>query len=177
MSSTGTLPWLLVGTGALGLTALLVFRKKVPIYPPGSLTPEVKSKATAKIATSNDPNLLAQLATGLQKAGAPEEAVQAIQKVANITGQPQTIPGTTITVAPTAPMISAPIVSLYKVANGDIPGAIASRFGVKLSTLANANGPNSKRIMAGAIKVNEILKLPLGVVDKGPQNRAKGVAS
>lgn len=177
MSSTGALPWVLVGTGALGLTALLVFRKKVPVYPPGSLTPEVKSKVSAQIATSNDPNFLKQLASGLQKAGAPEQAVDAITKAANMTGQPIVIPGTTITITPSAPVVSAPIVSIYKVAAGDIPGAIASRFGVKLSSLAKANGANEKRIMAGAIKVNEVLKLPIGSVDKGPQNRAKGIAS
>lgn len=175
MSGTGTLPWVLVGTGALGITALLLLRKKVPVYAPGSLTPEIKSKASAQIATSNDPSFLKQLASGLQKAGAPEEAVEALKKVADMTGQVQIIPGTGLVVNP-SPGIRVPIVSTYKVAPGDIPGAIASRFGVKLSTLAKANPASEKRIMAGAIKVNELLNLPEGAVDKGPQNRAKGVA-
>src|SRR5258707_995963 len=138
--STGALPWILLGTGAVGITAILVLRKRpLMSLPPGPLTPELKTKVSATIATSNDPALLKQLAAGLQKSGATEDALQALKKAADITGVAQSVPGAlslpTITVQPSAPGIRAPIVGSYKVASGDIPGAIASRFGVSLSSL------------------------------------------
>lgn len=179
MSSVGSLPWILLGVGALGLGAVLVLNKKKSIaaLPPGPLTPEVKAKVSSQIATSNDPNFLKQLAVGLQKSGALEDAANALKKVADITGIPQAIPGTSLAMTPSDPGIRLPIVTAYKVASGDIPGAIASRFGVSLSTLATANGANKARIMGGKINAGETLKLPVGAADKGPQTRAKGTVS
>jgi LysM repeat protein len=174
--NTGTLPWLILGVGALGLGAVLVLRKKgPPQLPPGPLTPEVKSKVSSTIATSNDPAMLQQLARGLQKSGAVDDAMQALKKVADMTGIPQVMPG----MPPIQPEsgLRVPMVTQYKVASGDIPGAIATRFGVSLSSLAGANGANKARIMGGKINVGETLKLPAGSVDKGPQTRAKGTAS
>jgi LysM repeat protein len=146
-----------------------------------------------QINTSQDPKLLVQLAAGLQKTGATQEAMKALEKAANITGKPMSVPGAfsmpPITIQPGAnlPPIepAAPAtapggrqLSSYKVAAGDIPGAIAKRFKLSLSQLAKAQGAaNEKRIMAGAIRVGETLKLPPNASDLGPQTRAKGTAT
>lgn len=173
------LPWVLVGTGALTIGALLVLRKRGPNIPPGKLTPDVQKKVAAQIAASNDPVFLKQLATGLQKTGATPEALNALQKAAEITGKPQQVPGALsmppITVSPSGNATSGP--ASYQVVSGDIPGAIAKRFGVSLSTLAKANGASAKRIMGGQIRVGETLILPVGAIDSGTAKHANGVAA
>jgi LysM repeat protein len=168
------LPLILIGTGGLGLTLLIAYNKKA-----GAGT-SLEAKVSEKIATSNDPSVLKQLASGLQKTGNQPAAMAALQKAANITGIPITLPGLPAIqpVAATPGASSSAIgVSSYRVVSGDIPGAIAKRFGLALSTLAKANGVNSKRIMGGQIKTGEILKLPIGSVDSGRANHANGIAS
>jgi LysM repeat protein len=197
------LPWILLGVGALGAGGYLVFRNRKAALPalPGATTlpAAVQNKVASQIAASQDPKLLVQLAAGLQKTGATQEAMKALEKAAAITGQPASVPGTAsmppITIqpgaAPLPPLVPATpsgntgiappsvgALSSYKVVSGDIPGAIAKRFKLSLSQLANAQGPaNSKRIMAGQIKVGETLKLPPNSLDTGPANHAKGVAA
>lgn len=187
------LPWILLGVGALGVGGVLIMRKKGPAsaaLPPGPLTPAVQSKVMTQIGTSQDPKLLVQLAAGLQKTGATAEAMKALEKAANITGQPMSVPGAAsmppITVSPGAnlppvtPAATVPTgapLSSYKVAPGDIPGAIAKRFKLSLSQLAKANGANEKRIMAGKLSAGETLKLPPMASDTGPAARAKGAAA
>jgi len=124
--------------------------------------------------------MLKQLASGLQKTGDSVSAIAALQKAANLAGVPLTLPGlppvtpTAVLPAPTSVTVK---ITQYKVAPGDIPGAIAKRFGLGLSALAKANGSNQNRIMAGKITQGETLKLPLGAVDTGVANRAKGIAT
>ncbi len=175
-----SLPWIFLGVGTLGLGAVLVLRKKQPTLAPGPLTPAVQQKVAAQIATSSSPDFLKQLATGLQNAGAPQEAMAALQKVADMTGMPHMIPATAtapaMTVSPgggVASTASGP--SSYRVVSGDIPGVIAKRFNIPLSAFAKANGATvGKRITAGQIRVGETLKLPVGARDNGPISHANG---
>lgn len=71
---------------------------------PSPLEPAVKAKVESEIATSRDPKMLKTLAAGLQKKGAIGEAHKALQKVADLTGQTQSLPGIaslpTITITP-----------------------------------------------------------------------------
>lgn len=153
-------------------------KSKTPAHP--GAQNELQAKVSDKIATSNDPVLLKQLAAGLQKTGDPVSALAALQKASNLAGVALTIPGlppVTPTATLPAPTSAETKVSQYRVAPGDIPGAIAKRFGLSLSALAKANGKNQARIMGGKITQGELLKLPLGAVDTGPANRAKGIAS
>lgn len=177
---SNSVPWMVAGAGAFGLgfVLFLMFQKKTPLLPSKKLSPEEQNKVNARIAASKDPVFLLQLATGLQKSGASSEAMAAVTKAAQLTGKPQSVPGALgmppITVSPSA---SSAGPSTYQVVSGDIPGAIAKRFGVSLSSLAKVNGANQKRIMGGQIKVGETLQLPVGVIDSGPANHAKGLAS
>lgn len=165
------LPFILMGAGGVGL-GLLFLVKKV------HAAPSLQAKVSDKIATSNDPNLLKQLAAGLQKSGDTQAAFVALQKAANITGVPQSVPGmiamNPITITPGSGSSSP---TTYRVVSGDIPGAIAKRFGIALSALAKANGTSSSRIMGGQIRLGETLKLPVGVVDSGAASHANGLAT
>src|SRR5947209_2590319 len=88
-----SLPWIFLGAGALGLGTILILHKKRPMaLPPGPLTPTLKSKVAAQIQQSNDPDFLKQLATGLQKSGAIEDAMQALKKAADVSGIAQMLP-------------------------------------------------------------------------------------
>jgi LysM repeat protein len=161
------LPWIILIGGVALTTGLIVYGQKKPAQLPAlksTLTPELKSKVDSTIVVSTDPAQLRQLANGLAVKGSTLEALTALAKGRAIEGNPiaTPIPGAATT---------------YKVATGDIPGAIAKRFGIPLSVLAKANGVEARRIMAGVIKVNEVLKLPPGAVDGGIANRAKGLAA
>jgi len=124
--------------------------------------------------------MLKNLAAGLQKSGATEQALNALAKAADLTGIPQQVPGalslpTTVIPGGAMGMSSGP--ASYRVVSGDIPGAIAKRFSIGISALAKANGSKSSAIMGGKIQVGQVLNLPPGVVDKGPASHANGVAS
>jgi len=172
------LPWILVGVTGATLVGVLIYsnHKKAPLLlPPSSLAkskldPKSKAKVEAKIATTSNPSVLRSLASGLQQLGHTAEAHAAATKASLLSP-------TATTVSP-PPSNGAATLSLYKVAaQGDIPGAIAKRFGLALSELAKANGTNAKRIMAGQIYANETLKLPPNAVDGGKISHASGVAS
>jgi LysM repeat protein len=167
------LPWLVVGVAAVGVGGYMLYSHAkpagYPALPPATkLDPALKTKVDAQIATSKNPTILKQLAAGLEKIGATKEAQEALAKVAEITGQPlSAVSSASASASPTS----------YTVAPGDIPGAIAKRFGVALSALAKANGTKAKRIMGGQIFPKETLQLPAGVVDAGKQKHASGVAA
>lgn len=177
--SSNPLPWILLGAGVLGVGGVLLYSKKA------SAAAIPASKVQAKIAMTNDPKVLNQLAAGLQQAGNTKQALDALQKAADITGTVQQVPGAaslpTITVTPSSGAMSAASPggspTSYVVANGDYPGAIAKRFGTTLGALANANGAKKARVAGGMIRANEILALPLGVSDRGPGSHAMGTAS
>lgn len=182
-----SLPWIFLGAGVLGIGAVLVLKKQKSPFPPSPLKPEVKAKVKQEIATSTDANYLKRLATGLQKSGAVDDAMSALKKVADLTGVAQVLPAVTPSDVNTAissipgiavsPSPVSDIPTKYKVVSGDIPGAIATRFGLALSVLAKANGDKQKRIMAGQIQTGETLNLPPHTIDKGPINHAKGIVS
>src|SRR5215831_6112020 len=119
---TKHLPLILMGSGGLLLTTLFVMRKT-------KAAPSIDAKVSDKIATSSDPNLLKQLANGLQKTGNPAAAMAALQKAANLTGVSQILPGlppiqpTAGTSVPTSNGAgvakASPTVSNYRVAPGD----------------------------------------------------------
>lgn len=171
------LPLILVSTGGAVLLGTYLYNRHKGTIPANPL----QAKVSNTIATSNDPSMLKQLASGLQKTGDLTSATAALQKASNLTGVPISVPG----LPPVTPGGNVPVVAAtgaksptqYRVVSGDIPGAIAKRFGVSLSVLAKANGTNSNRIMGGKINVGEVLKLPAGVTDSGPASRAKGIAT
>lgn len=174
-----TWEWAVLGVGVAAVGGVFLYSRKASAAElMGPLTPEVKAKVNAQVAQSSDPIFLKTLATGLYNSGATEDALNALRKAADITGVAQQVPGAlslpTLTISPGADPAK---LLFYTVANGDIPGAIAKRFGITLSQLANANAESKVRIMAGAIRVGEILALPLGSADKGPQSRATGQVS
>lgn len=177
--SNDALPWLLLGGGVLAVGGILLYSRQASASAP-------PAKVQARIATSNDPVFLKQLAAGLQKSGNTTQALDALQKAADITGVVQQVPGAAslppITVTPgpmsaTAARATGGSPTSYQVANGDYPGAIAKRFGTTLGALANANGPKKARVAGGTIRVNETLSLPPGVIDNGPAAHANGTAS
>lgn len=191
-------PYLIAGVALLGV-GIIAYAEKPKLEKllkkGTALNAITKAKVDYQISTSKDPKMLTQLAAGLKEQGADKEAGQAMLKVAEITNKPASIPGiialpptiispgvtqpgsVKMTPTTTSPIPGVAFLTQYKVAKGDIPGAIAKRFQIQLSALAKANGANAKRIMAGSIRENETLKLPIGVVDSGPQNRATGIAS
>lgn len=171
------LPLILVSAGGAVLLGTYLYNRQKGA---AQLDP-LKAKVSNVIATSNDPTILKQLATGLQKTGDLDSAKAALQKASNLTGVPISVPG----LPPITPGANVPVTAAsgaksptqYRVVSGDIPGAIAKRFGISLSVLAKANGSNQSRIMGGKINVGEVLKLPPNVTDTGPANRAKGIAT
>jgi len=148
------------GVASVGGVLFLVKRNSTaPAVSPSSLTAGVApEKVSAAIASSNDPDYLKQLAAGLQKVGQTPQAVEALAKVAQITGQ---VAG----------------LSQYTVASGDAPSAIAKRFGVTLGALGNANPAAKSRITAGNIRVAEVFLLPPGSVDSGAAKMANGTTT
>jgi LysM repeat protein len=172
-----TWEWAVLGLGVTVVGGVLLYSKNASatagLLTAGPLSPDVKAKVNAQVAASADPLFLKTLATGLYNSGANEDALLALKKAADITGTAQSIPGAlslpTLTIVPGT---DAAQLLFYKVSAGDIPGAIAKRFGITLSQLANANPESKTRLMAGSIRTGEILALPLGSVDKGVQSRA-----
>ncbi len=159
---SNTTPWLLLGAGVVGVGGVIFLVKRnstAPVVSPAALSAGVSpDKVSAAIASSNDPDYLKQLAAGLQKVGQTPQAVEALAKVAQITGQ---VAG----------------LSQYKVASGDAPSAIAKRFGVTLAALGNSNPAAKSRIVAGNIRVAEVFLLPPGSVDSGPAKMANGTTT
>lgn len=173
--------YLLIGAGVLAVGGILFYSKKASaadLLSSGPLTPEVKQKVLAQVAASNDPTFLNTLAAGLYQAGATNDALNTLQKAADITGVTQSVPGAlslpTLTISPGQ---TGPLLMFYRVAAGDIPGAIAKRFGISLSQLGNANPAAKTRLFAGSIRTGETLAIPTGAVDKGGQSRATGTVS
>lgn len=165
------LPLVLISSGGVVLLGTYLYNKRAAASPA-----TLQGKVSDKIATSNDPSLLKQLASGLHKTGDPVSALAALQKAANLSGVPLSIPGLP-PVTPTASLPTGGKATKYRVAPGDIPGAIAKRFSLGLAALAKAQGANQKRIMGGQIKQGELLNLPPEAIDTGVANRAKGIAS
>lgn len=153
-------PWLLLGAGVVGVggVVFLVKRNSTPVVTPAQLAAGVApEKVSAAITNSDDPDYLKQLAAGLQKMGQTPQALEALAKVAQITGQ---VAG----------------LSQYTVASGDAPSAIAKRFGVTLAALGNSNPAAKSRITAGNIRVAEVFILPPGSVDSGAAKMANGTS-
>lgn len=178
--SSSNLPWIALGAGILGVGGILLFSRRASASAP--LTPITRNKVQAKIATTNDPKTLVQLASGLQQGGNTKEALDALQKAADITGTVQQVPGAAslppITVTPSSTAMAASASpGTYRVAKGDYSGAIAKRFGTTLGKLANANPDKKTRIAGGMIRENEILVLPPGVMDNGAGSHANGMTS
>jgi len=171
MSASNNLPWILLGVGTLGIGAVLVLRKKLPVFAGSPLanaltagvTPELKAKVSVEIAKSTDPVFLKSLAAGLQKSGDTESALLALKKAADVTGVPQSVQGAlslpTLTIQPSTdglPKVAMGAPTAYQVVTGDIPGAIARGLVFLYLSSLMRMGPTKRASWRGRL---ELMKL------------------
>jgi peptidoglycan hydrolase-like protein with peptidoglycan-binding domain len=117
------LPYILLGVGTVGIGAVLLLRKKpaVLVSPAtAKLPPSTAAKVQSTIASANNPAFLNQLASGLARLGATDHANDALQKSADITGVPQSVPGVVAIPSDLAGIVSNVVSSLPKPSHATI---------------------------------------------------------